>query len=84
MHIIPAPPLSSEAGLRLPKKLANRPQPLRRSSYPDNGEYALITREGDKILVRSSLAPRKVVTYTQDEFRALRLAILAGEFDDLG
>ena len=70
--------------MRLPKKLAYRPQSLRRSSYLDNGEFAVITREGDKILVRSSLAPRKVVTYTQDEFRALRLAILAGEFDDLG
>jgi hypothetical protein len=70
--------------LRLPKKLAYRPQSLRRSSSPGNGEFAVITREGDKILVRSSLTPHKVVTYTQDEFRALRLAILAGEFDDLG
>jgi hypothetical protein len=59
------------------------PQSRRRSSSHGIGEYAVITREGDKILVRNSLAPGKVVTYTQDEFRALRLAILAGEFDDL-
>jgi hypothetical protein len=35
------------------------------------------------ILVRSSMAPGAVVKYTPEEFRALRLGIKAGEFDDL-
>jgi hypothetical protein len=35
------------------------------------------------ILLRSSLAPRVVVKYTPEEFRALLRGIQAGEFDDL-
>lgn len=34
-------------------------------------------------MLRSSVAPHAVVRYTPEEFRALRLAIQAGEFDDL-
>ena len=56
----------------------------RRSSFCVQGECAEVTRQGDMILLRSSLAPRVVVRYTPEEFRALRLAIQAGEFDDLG
>jgi Domain of unknown function (DUF397) len=55
----------------------------RRSSYCYSGECAEITREDGMILVRSSMAPGAVVTYTPEEFRALRLGIKAGEFDDL-
>jgi hypothetical protein len=55
----------------------------RKSSFCVQGECAEITRKDGAILLRSSLAPRDVVTYTPEEFRALRLGIKAGEFDDL-
>lgn len=55
----------------------------RKSSFCSGGECAEIRRKGDRILVRNSLAPRAVVAYTPEEFRALRLGIQAGEFDDL-
>ncbi len=55
----------------------------RRSSFCASGECAEIRRKGHKVLVRSSVVPWKVVKYTTDEFRALQLAIKAGEFDDL-
>lgn len=55
----------------------------RRSSFCAQGECAEIASKDGMILVRSSLAPGKVVTYTPDEFRALRLGMQAGEFDDL-
>ncbi len=55
----------------------------RRSSFCASSECAEIGRKDDKILMRSSLAPRCVVRYTPEEFRALRLAMQAGEFDDL-
>jgi Domain of unknown function (DUF397) len=55
----------------------------RRPSLCAGGECAEIVRKDGMILIRSTLAPRKVVRYTPDEFRALRLGIQAGEFDDL-
>jgi len=55
----------------------------RRPSFCAASECAEIRRKGNRILVRSSVAPWKVVKYTPDEFRALQLAIRAGEFDDL-
>jgi len=57
----------------------------RRSSFCMSGECAEISRKGGQILMRNSrsLVPWKVVKYTPDEFRALQLAIRAGEFDDL-
>ena len=55
----------------------------RRSSFCAGGECAEVMRRDDKILVRSSLMPRVVVKYTPEEFRALRLGIQAGEYDDL-
>jgi hypothetical protein len=54
----------------------------RRSSFCAAGECAEIARKDDVILLRSSLAPHVVVKYTPDEFRALRLGIQSGEFDD--
>jgi len=59
------------------------PMAWRRSSFCANSECAEVRRQGDSILVRSSLEPRVVVTYTREEFRALWLGMLAGEFDDL-
>jgi hypothetical protein len=61
------------------------PSPVawRKSSFCSGGECAEIRRKKDRILVRNSLAPWKVVKYTPDEFRALQLGIRAGEFDDL-
>ncbi|MGH3305575.1 MAG: DUF397 domain-containing protein [Streptosporangiaceae bacterium] len=57
----------------------------RKSSYCAAGECAEIIRKGGKIIFRSSLAPRTVVTlHTSEGFRALRMGIQAGEFDDLG
>lgn len=55
----------------------------RKSSYCANSECAEVTRDGDRILVRSTLSPEVVVTLTAAEFRALRKGIQAGEFDDL-
>jgi Domain of unknown function (DUF397) len=53
------------------------------SSFCSGGECAQVIRKGDRILLRSSTAPRAVVKYTPEEFRALQLGIKAGEFDDL-
>lgn len=64
--------------VRRPRRVA-----WRRSSFCAGGECAELTRTDDMIFVRSTLAPRKVVKYTPAEFRALRLGIKAGEFDDL-
>jgi hypothetical protein len=61
-----------------PKRVA-----WRKSSFCVQGECAEVTHKDGMILVRSSLAPRTVVRYTPEEFRALRLGIKAGEFDDL-
>lgn len=55
----------------------------RKSSFCAAGECAEIARKDDVILVRSTLAPRVVVRYTPEEFRALRLGFQSGEFDDL-
>jgi Domain of unknown function (DUF397) len=55
----------------------------RRSSFCAATECAEITRQDNMIVLRSSLAPRRVVKYTPEEFRALRLGMQAGEFDDL-
>jgi hypothetical protein len=54
----------------------------RKSSFCAQTECAEITHDDGVILLRSSLAPRVVVRYTPEEFRALRLGIKAGEFDD--
>lgn len=61
-----------------PKRVA-----WRKSSFCVQGECAEVARKDGMIMLRSSLAPRAVVRYTPEEFRALRLAIQAGEFDDL-
>ena len=55
----------------------------RRSSFCAANECAELASEDGMIMLRSSLAPGAVVTYTPEEFRALRLGIQAGEFDDL-
>lgn len=60
-----------------PKRVA-----WRRSSFCAAGECAELAQDGDVILLRSSVTPRVVIKYTRDEFRALRLAIQSGEFDD--
>jgi len=55
----------------------------RRSSFCAANECAEVASKDGVIFLRSSLAPRIVVRYTPEEFRALRLGIQAGEFDDL-
>jgi Domain of unknown function (DUF397) len=55
----------------------------RRSSYCAAGECAEIAKDGDVVLMRSTNAPRVVVKYTPEEFRALRQAFQSGEFDDI-
>jgi len=55
----------------------------RRSSFCAQGECAEVTRRHGLILLRSSLAPREVVSYTPAGFRALQLRVKAGEFDHL-
>jgi hypothetical protein len=64
-------------------ELRPRQAAWRRSSFCATGECAEIGRKDDKILMRSSLAPRVVVRYSPEEFRALVQGIRAGEFDDL-
>jgi hypothetical protein len=56
----------------------------RKSSYCAGGECAEIAKDGEIILMRSTNAPRVVVKYTPEEYRALKLAIQSGEFDDIG
>jgi hypothetical protein len=65
-------------------EMRSKPIAWRKSSFCAAGECAEIAKEGDKILLRSTLAPRAVVKYTPEEFRALRLGFQSGEFDDLG
>jgi hypothetical protein len=55
----------------------------RKSSFCAAGECAEIGRKDGLILIRNSQSPAVVVTYTPEEFRALRLGIQSGEFDDL-
>jgi Domain of unknown function (DUF397) len=54
-----------------------------KASFCSSGECAEIARDGDMILMRSTLAPSIVIKYTAEEFHALRLGFQAGEFDDL-
>jgi hypothetical protein len=56
----------------------------RKPSYCAAGECPEIAKHGDVILMRSSNAPRIVVTYTPEEYYALKQAILSGELDDIG
>jgi hypothetical protein len=53
----------------------------RRPSYCSSGECAEIATLDGMIAVRSSMAPSTVVRYTADEWKALVIAIKAGEFD---
>jgi hypothetical protein len=55
----------------------------RRPSFCQVGECPEVAKDGDTVLVRSTLAPGVVVRYTTEEFRALSRAIQSGEFDDL-
>jgi Domain of unknown function (DUF397) len=55
----------------------------RRSTFCAQNECAEIARGDGLILLRSSLAPREVITYTPAGFRELQLRIKAGEFDHL-
>jgi hypothetical protein len=54
----------------------------RKSSFCSAGECAEVGQKDGMVLMRSTLAPRKIVTYTAEEFRALRLAFQNHEFDD--
>jgi hypothetical protein len=56
----------------------------RRSSFCAAGECAEIAKDGEMIVMRSSNAPRVVVRFTADEFRALKQAFQSGEFDNFG
>ena len=55
----------------------------RRPSYCAGGECAEIAMVDNMIALRSSTEPGSVVRYTNEEWRALVLAITAGEFADL-
>lgn len=72
-----------KAGMKIYEIRRRKGADWRRSSFCVQGECAEVTRKDDMILFRSSLAPRTVVRYTPEEFRALRLGMQAGEFDDL-
>lgn len=61
----------------------NRRAAWRTPSVCTGGECPQVLSKDGMILLRSSLAPRVVVKYTPEEFRALRLGMQAGEFDDL-
>jgi Domain of unknown function (DUF397) len=57
----------------------------RKSSYCAGGECAELAKEGSGIVVmRNSTRPSEVVRLSREEWRALRLGIASGEFDDLG
>jgi len=53
----------------------------RRPSYCSSGECAEIAALDGIIALRSSTAPGIEVRYTADEWKALVMAIKAGEFD---
>lgn len=78
-------PLSDlKAEMKLNREQRPKRVAWRKSSFCVQGECAEVTHQNGMILLRSSLAPRAVIRYTPAEFRALKLGIKAGEFDDLG
>lgn len=56
----------------------------RKSTYCANSECAEVAHQDGLVLLRSTLSPDDAVALTAEEFRALRLGIQAGEFDDIG
>jgi hypothetical protein len=56
----------------------------RRPALCANGECAEVGEKDDMILMRSTLTPDVIISYTAAEFRALRFAFHSGQFDDLG
>jgi hypothetical protein len=55
----------------------------RQSSFCAGGECAEVGESNGMVLMRSTLAPDRVVRFTREEFTALRLAFQNREFDDL-
>jgi uncharacterized protein DUF397 len=53
----------------------------RRARACESGACAEIRRNGDRIELRSSLAPERVIELTDDEWRVFRRGVEAGDFD---
>jgi hypothetical protein len=52
----------------------------RRARACEAGACAEVRRNGDRIELRSSLAPEQVIALTDEEWRVLSLGIAAGDF----
>lgn len=53
----------------------------RRARACESGCCAEVRRIGDRIELRSSLAPERVIELTDDEWRIFRRGVGAGDFD---
>jgi Domain of unknown function (DUF397) len=58
------------------------PTPWRRSARCESGSCAEVKRDGDGVLIRSSLAPEAMIRLTDDEWQVFRAGVAAGDFDD--
>jgi hypothetical protein len=52
----------------------------RRSSFCADGSCAEVKIDGDVVLLRSTVRPRSTVEFTLAEWKALKLALVNGEF----
>ena len=52
----------------------------RRARTCESGTCAEVRRNGDRIELRSSLAPERVIALTEDEWQVFVRAVAAGDF----
>jgi len=55
----------------------------RRARACESGACAEVRRNGDRIELRSSLAPEQVVALTVEEWRIFQRGVGAGDFDEI-
>ena len=54
----------------------------RRAAGCESTSCAEVWRDGDGVLIRSSLAPAQTIRLTEDEWRVFRVGVAAGDFDE--
>ncbi|MCP2325034.1 hypothetical protein HDA40_003541 [Hamadaea flava] len=54
----------------------------RRAAGCESTSCAEVRRDGDDVLIRSSLAPAQMVRLTDEEWRVFRAGVAAGDFDE--
>jgi hypothetical protein len=55
----------------------------RRARACESTACAEVRRDGDRVLVRSSLDPKAVVAFTADEWSVFSAGVAAGDFDEI-